>query len=730
MQNTIFANNGGCEHVTGNDTDAGGYRLIIPDPEECWTIVRAIAPGENMDITLSNNILTLNALSSAGNTTLRGGGAVTVNIQSNNALELVWSDPVLVCRSDEVLFSIPPFSQVNYPSVPRFSANGNYICLTAPRLLLTSDSSCYIADPPMILPPGVSCRLIVVFDISSNPTTNLWFNIPGNYTGDLYPLCSINSSPLSRSLSWIPGQISISNLSRLILSTPFTLIPNTITYNNLTGGCSWLDNRYLNREVIFVGTLRVNMLVEQPGRCDIFVFWSAVVNGTDTSNIRVICSAPNGVDTFNYNVSRPHVGAMIERYLPNGTVDTVTVRTQGIYLDNGQGLFSYFNTQFNVGMLAVANYTDEFTSVCNIPNQSSLALICYRQDLIGSNPYTMNLKWIPGSILVPIQRIPQGATFVEVIYDSMDGNCSWITNAFNPRITTLEDEVQAIEDELDLKEPLLTIQGDDTNTNGYKVIQNTINVRAMKPGRNVYMTVTDDNITFRGPTRIDEIDDLETTLNSKLNNITVTDNTAGIKYIDFDTSGNPNNLNVNASSLGSTLSAMITTIQTNTSDIAINTNNISINTGSIASINAILPSKISDITVTDNTVGTKYIIYDTLGNPNNLNVNASSLATELNKLPTLAPINNPVFTGKVGINKTTPSYDLEIYDSNNISPYIHVGGGGGAGNTVGLYLSPWHDPVNRPQPSAAILARDNDFSSDILFSTAPPGDPFNSVTEK
>ena len=138
------------------------------------------------------------------------------------------------------------------------------------------------------------------------------------------------------------------------------------------------------------------MLVEQAQRSDIYVFWTASDNGTDTSDIRVICPAPNGVDTFNYTVTRPPTGSIIQRYLFNGVIDTIAMRNEGIYLNNGQGLFSYFDTNLNRGVLVVADYTTNFTSIANIPNQSTLCLICYRQDLLNSNPYTMNLKWLPG----------------------------------------------------------------------------------------------------------------------------------------------------------------------------------------------------------------------------------------------------------------------------------------------------------------------------------------------
>jgi hypothetical protein len=176
------------------------------------------------------------------------------------------------------------------------------------------------------------------------------------------------------------------------------------------------------------------------------VFWTASAPpGTDTSNIRIICSAPNGVDTFNYTVTRPAEGALIPRYLPNGTVDTVTMDPAGIYLNNGQGLFAYYDTVTSSGVLVVANFTNDTTSIANIPNQSSLALICYRQDLIGSQPYSMNVKWLPNSILIPVQRT---STFVQVLYDSQTGRCSWLDNRYLPRIQTLETEVQTIETEI------------------------------------------------------------------------------------------------------------------------------------------------------------------------------------------------------------------------------------------------------------------------------------------
>ena len=83
---------GGCQNVIGNDTAEGGYRVIVPDPDECGTIVRAIAPGDGMSISIDNttNIMTLNsAVGSGGDytkidfqqqfNTISGGGNIKIN---------------------------------------------------------------------------------------------------------------------------------------------------------------------------------------------------------------------------------------------------------------------------------------------------------------------------------------------------------------------------------------------------------------------------------------------------------------------------------------------------------------------------------------------------------------------------------------------------------------------------------------------------------------------------
>ena len=154
------------------------------------------------------------------------------------------------------------------------------------------------------------------------------------------------------------------------------------------------------------------------------------------------------LDTCNYTVTRPTAGTVLQRFLPNGVQDTTTVDQNGILLQNEQGLFSYFDTALNRGVLIVANYTNDNASLANIPNQSSLALICFRQDNINSSPYTMNLKWIPGSILVPIQRIPADSTFLRVIYDSITGRCSWLDDRYLTRIQDLENGVSNVSTEL------------------------------------------------------------------------------------------------------------------------------------------------------------------------------------------------------------------------------------------------------------------------------------------
>lgn len=73
--------------------------------------------------------------------------------------------------------------------------------------------------------------------------------------------------------------------------------------------------------------------------------------------------------------------------------------------------------------------------------------------------------------------------------------------------------------------------------------------------------------------------------------------------------------------------------------------------------------------------------------------------------------------GSTGIGTTTPAFPLEIFGS---GPFVRIGGNGGAGNQVGLILSPW---TGRSGGSPAVITAvdDGNASAHMLFSTAAAG---------
>ena len=69
-----------CNHVTGDDTNEKGFKLIVDDSDdkECdCQLVRSIGGGRNTRVRLNNNMLMVDVLNIP---TLSGGGLVTINL--------------------------------------------------------------------------------------------------------------------------------------------------------------------------------------------------------------------------------------------------------------------------------------------------------------------------------------------------------------------------------------------------------------------------------------------------------------------------------------------------------------------------------------------------------------------------------------------------------------------------------------------------------------------------
>jgi hypothetical protein len=88
--------------------------------------------------------------------------------------------------------------------------------------------------------------------------------------------------------------------------------------------------------------------------------------------------------------------------------------------------------------------------------------------------------------------------------------------------------------------------------------------------------------------------------------------------------------------------------------------------------------------------------------------------------------------GNVGIGSASPGYALDISNptSGTNAPFLRVGNsGGGSGNTVGIYLSPWSTRAGGD--STYIKGVDDGaFSASLTFGTAPTGSASSTVAER
>ena len=124
------ATSGNCNHISGDDTDANGYRLVVVEDAECDCYnVRAIAPGDNMNISVSNNILTLNSAAVVQKVrgSITGGGQITATILGEFSTGITWSYALKVSLEDSTSILIPPLSVLTDFRIPVFfSTDGRY----------------------------------------------------------------------------------------------------------------------------------------------------------------------------------------------------------------------------------------------------------------------------------------------------------------------------------------------------------------------------------------------------------------------------------------------------------------------------------------------------------------------------------------------------------------------------------------------------------------------------
>jgi hypothetical protein len=103
--------------------------------------------------------------------------------------------------------------------------------------------------------------------------------------------------------------------------------------------------------------------------------------------------------------------------------------------------------------------------------------------------------------------------------------------------------------------------------------------------------------------------------------------------------------------------------------------------------------------------------------------------TNINASGAISATGTGYFGGNVGIGTAVPSTTLNLYNSNSNLPILTIGGAGGAGNTVGLNISPWQ---GRPggAPTAIYGVDDGFYSAHLTFSTAQTASTTTVLSER
>jgi hypothetical protein len=90
-----------------------------------------------------------------------------------------------------------------------------------------------------------------------------------------------------------------------------------------------------------------------------------------------------------------------------------------------------------------------------------------------------------------------------------------------------------------------------------------------------------------------------------------------------------------------------------------------------------------------------------------------------------------VSNGRIGIGTTTPANQLQIYSTVPNGSFLSIYGNGGAGNTAGIYMSPWGGTLRPGGTTTGIWGLDDgNFSANLIFATAPGGSSSTTITER
>jgi hypothetical protein len=264
------------------------------------------------------------------------------------------------------------------------------------------------------------------------------------------------------------------------------------TTTTLQGEIDTINNEIQNYQNTLNLVQAFTLTLSNQVKYNIEVMGGGVVNHTINYVSGVYYSALNWsssvvVKTVPLNGTEPNGQFFIDCPAP-GTAITVYGNSGGSYTEQYTNGFEMISNMRNLYYIWKGGNGEA-------SNPASFRLVDYNASNVPMDPtwiliasttgrpaqYNNNLKWVPGDIVFPGEFVFGTITYT---YDTATASASWLGGGGS-------------------YQPLLTVNGDDTNANGYKLITNGNNVRSIIPGNNITITpIHDNDITINATSEI------------------------------------------------------------------------------------------------------------------------------------------------------------------------------------------------------------------------------------
>jgi hypothetical protein len=265
-----------CNHVTGDDTNEKGFKLIVDDPDdkECdCQLVRSIGGGINTRCKILDNTLRVDA---AGNTPLRGGGRVTARISVTSlrsvirrAVFLSYSEPVVLSDANNNIVSVPfvrdgerilwyvrdnGFAYIEVRGAISLEPNDSLFLLDSLLSIDLPEQRFNLDDDRPIGVVNTTTRFVRV----PQRTLHLWSN-QRFHIGIVYLLARFEGTPGNENFFWVPNCIDFP--ANQVLQGEEQFRDFILTYDTTRDIRSWLQSevsplqRFINNPFDITHTL-------------------------------------------------------------------------------------------------------------------------------------------------------------------------------------------------------------------------------------------------------------------------------------------------------------------------------------------------------------------------------------------------------------------------------------------------------------------------------------------